>query len=1753
MPRKVPHSLVGMVSSGMNLQQLEESTKHILLLLALAARPLGLQELIAMDQASRKADAKVTNAETVHEILSECVAKRVLTIKLLRNTVCYAFSHDLLSEIMAEKVTDAPAYHLAIAAGLASVHGGNIDPYYYELAEHYAAARKPLKAQANYAAAGRYYSHIFSFARARDAYSRALELLGKGNSAKRLDLSNSLIEVLMHLGEWRDAHTILAEALHAAEALQDPKQILSVLLLQVRNHIDEGAYEPAKALLDTIGRYPELTQYPLKQGVFFRHLGQYYWHIGQFDEALTYYSKQSAIAHAHDSPSLAASAAGNIGLIHWRRGEYDEALKHYEIMRSIADKIGDRKKLGDAFGNIGLIHWAQGKLEKAKNMFEQKLAVAEEIGDKQAIAIALTNLGNVCADSGAFNQALAHYHNQVDIVEYLGDKLQLSIGLGNIGTVYQDTGDYETALVYYQRKLALCREIGDKTDLSIAYCNLADIALLQERYAQSDGYYTKALTIARELQLDYYRSYYAFQAGVLFTRTKHTDKAEKLCREAITCAKKVGRSNIVFRATVLLHRLLYAKAQPQEREKHITALQALLATKERKTQEKAHVLATLYDMTANSVYGQQARALFTTLLQNRPLAAFTREYERLSERLMAQKLSVPTAPAHVLHSLLATLEQQHSELPHAVKEMLPAAQQAMKNIAKNSRHYADDELMTTVVSVLENNASLEDQVGSCVEIIYEQVQVDVVAAYLYDNTGTLKNVATKSAISRFPTDDSILRKHLAQACATGCMACTDEDIPNGGEMERFSLLVLPIGRLAVNHIGNNTETKHLSCAERVLGVLVLGTRTTALSRNYLESLTSRMKKLADLLSRHLMVPFFYEQAYRDRITGLLFRPFFERRISRELALAQQNDEPVWLLVIDIDNFSTINREHGETFGNRILKETTCLLKRFFPYHDVCSRIGADIFACMPPALTKDAVLSVAQRIINAFSDDQDELQGITVHIGVSSSTDLTNRYTGLAAAQELITAAILALERAKQLDLPERFALCKPSEYKNYQVQIMQRSIITGNPLKDYRNIGSLMQAIVAANATLELQPLFARVLDMILKITDAERGILMLRETAAEQLVVKAARAGDGATLGETLEYSRSIPAKVYETGHPVCMKDVISEDLPSLSVMDLELKSVMCIPLELKDERIGVLYVDSRSALRTFSESELAFFYAMSRQLAGVIENARLHTETVAMAQEIQQYNTELINREQQLLSSYKVIEDLQVYLSNILDSMPSLLISVDTNGNVTRMNKAAADFFQQERQAICGKPLFKQLPFLQAYESSFQQILTECRPLEFHRESYRDDDRRLRYLDIAWFPLFNKTLTGAVLRIDDVTAYAAQEKQLRQAQKMEVIGTLAGGLAHDFNNIISGITGILSLISYKLDRQVSLENNVLRDYVETMMNAAHQAANLAGQLLVLSRRHDVSYVPIELNKRLKDIEKLLSKTLDPRIELDLQYANQDAVILADPSQIEQMLLNLCVNAAHAMTIMRTDAGKEGGVLTIGLERILLDERFCKTREQANPGWHWNLMVSDTGVGIAAEHLESVFDPFFTTKKAESGTGLGLAMVRSIVQQHKAFIDLFSQVGHGTTFNVYFPEHKTQGKDILADERHKIINGTGQVLVVESKPLIRGVVESMLQELGYSVKAVNNAEQAFEVLSASSPDCILLDIFLPRIAPENVIKRLDKCAPDIRVVLTSGFPKNETIEKLIESRAYAFLRKPFTLRQLSEVVYRTMHALRH
>jgi len=208
---------------------------------------------------------------------------------------------------------------------------------------------------------------------------------------------------------------------------------------------------------------------------------------------------------------------------------------------------------------------------------------------------------------------------------------------------------------------------------------------------------------------------------------------------------------------------------------------------------------------------------------------------------------------------------------------------------------------------------------------------------------------------------------------------------------------------------------------------------------------------------------------------------------------------------------------------------------------------------------------------------------------------------------------------------------------------------------------------------------------------------------------------------------------------------------------------------------------------------------------------------------------------------------------------------------------------------------------------------------------------------------------------------------------------------------------------------------------------------------------------------------------------------------------------------------------------------------------------------MVSDTGVGIAAEHLESVFDPFFTTKKAESGTGLGLAMVRSIVQQHKAFIDLFSQVGHGTTFNVYFPEHKTQGKDILADERHKIINGTGQVLVVESKPLIRGVVESMLQELGYSVKAVNNAEQAFEVLSASSPDCILLDIFLPRIAPENVIKRLDKCAPDIRVVLTSGFPKNETIEKLIESRAYAFLRKPFTLRQLSEVVYRTMHALRH
>jgi len=261
-----------------------------------------------------------------------------------------------------------------------------------------------------------------------------------------------------------------------------------------------------------------------------------------------------------------------------------------------------------------------------------------------------------------------------------------------------------------------------------------------------------------------------------------------------------------------------------------------------------------------------------------------------------------------------------------------------------------------------------------------------------------------------------------------------------------------------------------------------------------------------------------------------------------------------------------------------------------------------------------------------------------------------------------------------------------------------------------------------------------------------------------------------------------------------------------------------------------------------------------------------------------------------------------------------------------------------------------------------------------------------------------------------IKDLTEIYEKEQLLQQAQKMELLGTLSGGLAHDFNNMMGGISGNVSLMKYKLENNPDTSKEELTDNIRQIEHSISHSTNLIHQLLSFSRKQEFKPVRIDLNEILKDIAGLCRSTFDMSVELIPRYSTSPAVTTGDPTRIEQAVLNLCINASHAMTTMRRD-DRYGGELTLSLTRGPVDRTFLIRKDEIRDKEFWILTVQDTGIGIDRSNIEEIFKPFYTTKGDKDGTGLGLIMVRNIMEQHRGLIDVDSVPGEGTTFFLYFP----------------------------------------------------------------------------------------------------------------------------------------------
>ncbi len=367
---------------------------------------------------------------------------------------------------------------------------------------------------------------------------------------------------------------------------------------------------------------------------------------------------------------------------------------------------------------------------------------------------------------------------------------------------------------------------------------------------------------------------------------------------------------------------------------------------------------------------------------------------------------------------------------------------------------------------------------------------------------------------------------------------------------------------------------------------------------------------------------------------------------------------------------------------------------------------------------------------------------------------------------------------------------------------------------------------------------------------------------------------------------------------------------------------------------------------------------------------------------------------------------------------------------------------------------------------------------------------------------------------------------ELQLRQAQKMEAIGQLTGGIAHDFNNLLTIINGYSEMLLQTLPA-----GDPQRDNAAQIREAGERAVALTRQLLAFSRRQMLEPRVLDLNAVVTNTERMLTRTIGEDVNLAAILTPGLGRVKADPGQIEQVIMNLAVNARDAMP--------HGGRLTIETANVELDENFVRTHAVVKPGRYVMLAVSDTGCGMDAETQKRIFEPFFTTKERGKGTGLGLATVYGIVKQSGGSIWVYSEVGQGTTFKVYLPRVEEQPDTVLPSAvRTASLKGTETILLVEDDAPLRKLTQAILKKGGYTVLSAGHSNEAFRVCAEhSGPIHLLLsDVVMPGMSGHELAGRMASAHPDMKVLYLSGYTDDTVVRHGVLDRSMAFLQKPFT-----------------
>jgi PAS domain S-box-containing protein len=494
------------------------------------------------------------------------------------------------------------------------------------------------------------------------------------------------------------------------------------------------------------------------------------------------------------------------------------------------------------------------------------------------------------------------------------------------------------------------------------------------------------------------------------------------------------------------------------------------------------------------------------------------------------------------------------------------------------------------------------------------------------------------------------------------------------------------------------------------------------------------------------------------------------------------------------------------------------------------------------------------------------------------------------------------------------------------------------------------------------------------------------------------------------------------------------------------------------------------------------------------------------------------------------------LKNFLYNIIESLPSALITVDKDGYIQMFNTSALKMLSKSSSEIYNKLLWTVDERFDGYRKHYDEAIAKNKRIEFSEKILIDGEQK--YFNVAFYPLKRQEMKGTVLRMDDVTFIETAELQLRQSQKLETIGTMASGLAHDFNNILGSILGAVTLIVYNTRDNQQIKFDDLKEELDVISEASNKATGIIQQLMSLSKNHNSETETVDLVREINQVAGLCRTTFPKDIEIIVNITAQTAFVEASLSQMNQMILNLLVNAR--------DSIKGKGWIKVGLKRYQADVFMRDRNKSGEDETYWQMTISDNGSGIPDEMKNSIFEPFFTTKVKNKGTGLGLTIVNNIVKHHKGFITFDSALDAGTTFRIYLPI-KNEKADI--EEGGKVAskkNDRPLILVVDDEKNIRVMTKKMLVEMGYEVIAVDNGFEAMEIFSFrhNQIDAVVLDLVMPDKSGKETFEEMKIIDAGVKVIMISGARKDPRIKEVLDQGAEVFLAKPFSFDDLSSAV---------